>query len=151
MSGMFGNPSLITRIAVGKGIGLLIGIVGFILTPYFVPEGSWLLRWGILLWYGTFGAIIGVMGVMNWHPVLKMPMPWWLRDPVIGAWLNFTLTFFVYDMMQDAMTTTFGADGWLSSPFWFTAEGAMVGLLIGYFATRFGGEGPETVDAIASP
>jgi len=33
----------------------------------------------------------------------------------------------------------------ISSPFWFTSEGAILGLIIGYFATRFGGEGEETV------
>jgi hypothetical protein len=27
-------------------------------------------------------------------------------------------------------------------------EGAVVGIIIGYFATRFGGEGKETVDAV---
>ena len=43
------------------------------------------------------------------------------------------------------MDTMFGPDGLLQSPFWFTADGAVVGLLIGYFATRFGGEGKETV------
>ena len=41
--------------------------------------------------------------------------------------------------------TGFGADGPLASLFWFTAEGAIVGLIMGYFATRFGGEGRETV------
>jgi hypothetical protein len=33
----------------------------------------------------------------------------------------------------------------MQSPFWLTAEGAFVGFVIGYFATRFGGEGSETV------
>jgi hypothetical protein len=33
----------------------------------------------------------------------------------------------------------------LTSPFWFVLEGAIVGLIMGYFATRFGGEGEETV------
>jgi hypothetical protein len=42
------------------------------------------------------------------------------------------------------MLSFFGPNGALSSPFWLVAEGAVVGLLIGYFATRFGGEGPET-------
>jgi len=31
------------------------------------------------------------------------------------------------------------------SSFWFTAEGANAGLIIGYFATRYGGEAIETV------
>ena len=55
------------------------------------------------------------------------------------------LTFFAYDDMQAMMHAVFGTDGVLSSPFWFVLEGALVGLLIGYFATRFGGEGKETV------
>ena len=42
---MFSNPSLITRIAIGKGIGFIFGLVGFISLPYFLPDASWLLRW----------------------------------------------------------------------------------------------------------
>ena len=58
--------------------------------------------------------------------------------------MNFVLTFFSYDAMKSMMVTMFGAGGSLASPFWFTAEGAVVGLVIGYFATRCGGEGQET-------
>ncbi len=72
---MFGKPSLVTRIAIGKGIGFLVGLIGFISLPFFLPEAGWLIRWGILLWYTTLGAIIGVFGVFTWHPVLKLPMP----------------------------------------------------------------------------
>ncbi len=143
---MFGKPSLMTRIAVGKGIGFLIGLMGFISLPYFLPEAGWLIRWGILLWYTTFGAIIGVFGVITHHPILNLPMPWWFRATVIGAWMNFVLTFFAYDTMQAMMSSIFGEGGILASPFWFAAEGAIIGLLIGYFATRIGGEGKEAVD-----
>ena len=141
---MFENPSLTIRIGIGKGVGLLIGLAGFVLLPWFLPEAGWLIRWGILLWYTTMGAIIGVFGVFTRHPVLKLPMPWWVRAPIIGAWMNFVLTFFAYDMLKQAMEATFGSDGVLGSPFWFVAEGAVVGLIIGYCATRFGGEGVET-------
>ena len=142
---MFGNPSLVTRIAIGKGVGFIIGLAGFILLPYFIPDASWLFRWGILLWYTTVGAIIGVFGVVTYHPVLKLPLPWWFRAPLVGAWMNFVLTFFAYDVMGRMMVSLFGDDGVFGSPFWFAAEGAIVGLTIGYFATRFGGEGKETV------
>ncbi|MBL7004948.1 MAG: hypothetical protein ISR69_13100 [Gammaproteobacteria bacterium] len=142
---MFDNPSLVTRIAIGKAIGFLFGLVGFIFLPFFLPEVSWLLHWGILLWYTTVGAIIGVFGVFTYHPILKLPLPWWLRAPLIGAWMNFVLTFFAYDVMQKIMIRLFGENGTLTSPFWLTAEGAIIGLIIGYFATRFGGEGKETV------
>ena len=142
---MFENPSLITRIAIGKVIGFIFGLIGFIFLPYFLPESDCLLRWGILLWYTTLGAIIGMFGVFTYHPILKLPFPWWFRATVVGAWMNFVLTFFAFDAMQDMMFAVFGEDGILTSPFWFTAEGAIVGLIIGYFATRFGGEGKATV------
>ncbi len=147
---MFGKPSLVTRIAIGKGIGFLVGLIGFVFLPVFLPEAGWLIRWGILLWYTTLGAIIGVFGVFTWHPVLKLPMPWWFRAPLLGAWMNFVLTFFAYDVMESMMLSLFGDLGILTSPFWFAAEGAAVGLLIGYVATRFGGEGKETIDEAMS-
>ncbi len=146
---MFANPSLTTRIAIGKGLGALFGIAGFVYLTAFPVEGESLLRWGILLWYTTLGAIVGLIGVYTWHPVLKLPMPWWFRAPIIGAWLNFVLTFFTYDAMAAVMVSVFGTDGILTSPFWFTVEGAIVGLIIGFVATRFGGEGPETVSEAA--
>ena len=77
---MFSNPSLMTRIAVGKLVGFLIGLIGLLSLPYFWPEADWLLRWGILLWYTTVGAVIGMFGVYTWHPILKLPMPWWVRS-----------------------------------------------------------------------
>ena len=97
------------------------------------------------MWYTTFGAIIGVFGVFTFHPILKLPLPWWFRDPLVGAWMNFVLTFFAYDIMQSMIVSFFGENGLINSPFWFTLEGALIGLIIGFFATRFGGEGKETV------
>ena len=144
---MFGNPSLVTRIAIGKGIGLVVGLIGFILLPTFWAEADIMLRWGVLLWYITVGAFIGVFGVFTYHPVLKLPMPWWFRAPLIGAWMNFVLVFFAYDTFQAMMISVMRvASGIWTSPFWFVLEGAIIGLIIGYFATRFGGEGKETVD-----
>ena len=133
------------RIAVGKTVGFVFGLAGFILLPYFLPDAGWLLRWGILFWYTTVGAFIGVFGVVTYHPVLRLPMPWWFRSSLIGAWMNFVLAFFAYQDMAAMMVALFGEGGALASPFWFTVEGAIIGLIIGYFATRFGGEGKDTV------
>jgi len=142
---VFGKPSLMTRIAIGKGIGFLVGFFGFVFVPFVLPDATWLIRWGILLWYTTLGALIGVFGVLDWHPILKLPLPWWVRAPFVGAWMNFVLAFFAYDTMEKIMVSMFGPDGMMTSPFWFAAEGAVVGLVIGFFATSFGGEGKETV------
>lgn len=145
---MFEKPSLFTRIAVGKILGFLIGLCGFILLPVVTPDTAPMLRWGVLCWYTTFGAIIGVFGVLNWHPVLKLPMPWWFRDPLIGAWMNFVLTLIAYNQLQGVVIALFGEDSLFNSPFWFVLEGALVGLVIGYFAKRFGGEGKATISNI---
>ena len=144
---MLSSPSLMTRIIVGKAVGFVVGLVGFLTLPYFSPDADLLLRLGVLLWYTTVGAIIGMFGVYTIHPVLKLPMPWWLRATVLGAWMNFVLTFFAYERMQEILRSTFGAETWLASPFWFVLEGALVGLFIGYLTTRIGGEGPETLQA----
>ncbi|MEX1036210.1 MAG: hypothetical protein WDZ54_09655 [Sneathiella sp.] len=142
---MFDKPSLITRIAVGKIVGFIVGLIGFLLLPYLWPEGDLLLRFGILFWYITVGAVIGAFGVLTWNPVLRLPMPWWFRAPLIGGWMNFVLALFAYDMFARMMLDILGPDFPFTSPFWFVLEGAIVGLVMGFFATRFGGEGKETV------
>jgi len=141
---MFGNLSLATRIAVGKTVGLGFGLAGFLMLPYFVPDADPLLRWGFLLWYLSLGALIGMAGVLDRHPALDMRFPWWLRSPLIGAWMNFVLTLLIHDRLTEFSRAMFGEGSTFSSPFWFVAEGALVGLVIGYAATRAGGEGPET-------
>ena len=142
---MFENPSLVTRIAIGKSIGFALGLIGLVLIPIFWPDSGWMERIGFLFWYTTVGAIIGLIGVFTWHPILKLPMPWWFRSTLIGAWMNFVLTLFIYDRLAEMMLELMGENGLFMSPFWFVAEGAVVGLLIGFFATRFGGEGAETI------
>jgi hypothetical protein len=142
---MVNNPSIITRIAIGKLMGFLFGLVGFFVIPFVAPEATLMLRVGIVLWYTTFGAIIGVFGIFTWHPVLKLPLPWWLRSTIIGAWMNFVLTLITYDNLQIITLEMFSENSLFTSPFWFVAEGAIIGIIIGYFATKFGGEGEETI------
>ena len=71
---MTDHPSLLTRIAVGKAIGFGFGLVGYLTLPMLLPDADPYLRWGILLWYGTMGAMIGVVGVITWHPLLNLPL-----------------------------------------------------------------------------
>jgi len=142
---MFEKPSLVMRIAVGKAVGLIFGGIGFFLLPSFYPEADLMLRLGLLFWYTTFGAIIGVFGVMNFHPVLHMPMPWWFRSGWVGGWLNFVLMLFMYDKLAEVMAGFFGEGSAFNTPWLVVLEGVLIGLVIGYLATKFGGEGKETV------
>lgn len=138
------TASITNRILVGKTAGFVIGLIAFLAVPALMPGVDPLLRWGMLLWYTTLGGLIGLFGLFSRHPVLLLPMPWWLRGSLLGAWMNFVLTFFAYDVLAEAMVILFGADGALTSPFWFVAEGAVVGLIIAGIATHIGGEGPAT-------
>ncbi len=141
---MFANPSLVTRIIVGKTVGFAFGLLGFLILPTILPEVGLMQRWGFLFWYTTLGAIIAVFGVFDWHPVLELPLPWWVRAPLLGGWMNFVLTLLMYDQLHQFSLALLGPDSAFTSPFWFVAEGAVVGLVIGFAATRIGGEGPET-------
>ena len=139
---MLEKPSLMTRIIVAKSAGFVFGLIGMLALPALVPDAPWTLRIAAVLWYTTLGAIIGMFGVFTWHPILKMPFPWWFAAPCIGAWMNLLVALFAYDTLGPMTEAVTG--GVLSSPYWFALEGAVLGYIIGFLATKFGGEGPET-------
>ena len=140
------NPLLVRQIGVGKAVGLLFGLAGFVLLPVLAPGSGWLLRWGVLLWYLTLGGLVAMACILTQPPLSKPPMPWWLVAPGLGAWMNFVLTLFAYDAMTMVMVAAFGENGVLQSPFWFMAEGAIVGLAIGYGVRRFGSPAAVAAD-----
>ena len=140
------NPLLVRPIGIGKAVGLLVGLAGFVLLPVVAPGSGWLLRWGVLLWYVTLGALVAMACILTQPPISKPPMPWWLVAPGLGAWMNFVLTLFTHDAMTMVMVAMFGENGMMQSPFWFVAEGAIVGLVIGYAVTRFGGPAAAMAD-----
>lgn len=141
---MFAQPSLVARIAVGKAAGLVVGLVAFLSFPRLVPGVDPLVPWGFMLWYLTLGAFVGLASAVDREPAFGLPFPWWLRAPLIGAWMNLVLTLIAADLLRAYAEALFGAGALFTSPFWFVAEGAVVGLAIGWAATRAGGEGPAT-------
>lgn len=87
---------------------------------------------------GGIIGIIGIVGLLDIHPVLYIRLPWWVRGPSVGGWMNVVLVFFAYDLMAEVILK-FTGHGF--SPFWFALEGAVIGGI----STYFGGEGPETL------
>lgn len=128
-------------VAIGKLIGFLVGLAGFFMLPELLPDAPARLHWGILLWYVTFGAVVGAFGTSPQPEFIPVRLPWWLRAPLIGAWLDFVLTFFAWDQMKSLLVAFYGGTGPLTSPWWFALEGAIIGLLIGYVATKLGKSG----------
>ncbi len=135
------NTYYLKRIGCAKMVGLIVGLIGFFMIPSLWPGESMWLRAGILLWYTTFGAVIGVFGIFDYHPMLKFRMTFWFRGLVFGAWLNLVITILMYDKLSLLMQQLDGAFGGLQSPFWFVVEGALLGLVIDAIATKYAGDG----------
>ena len=141
---MSSAPSLVKRVGIAKLIGIVIGLIGFFMIPRLWPDADMWFRVGILVWYTTFGAMIGMFGMVNFHPMLKIAMPFWFRGIVFGAWFNFVATLLAHEQLAAFLKAL--DMGSFRSPFWFVLEGAIVGLVIDGFATRFGGEGKALVE-----
>ena len=132
---------LLKRLAIAKSVGFAIGLLAFFLVPVIWPGENMWLRVGVLLWYGTFGAVIGLIGIFDYHPLLKFRMPFWFRGLFLGAWFNFVLAVLMYEKFTVLMAEMGGVMANFDNPFWIVAEGAVLGLLIDGIATKFAGEG----------
>lgn len=60
--------------------------------------------------------------------------------------MNFVLAFFIYTEFGIAAEPAFYQGSFSQFAFWVSLEGIVIGLIIGFFATRFGGEGSGIVD-----
>lgn len=143
---MIQNNSLLTRIFIGKSIGLLNGAIAFAIVPYYIAGATLHLRVGVFLWYITIGAIIAIFGVINWHPILKTPVPWWIRAPFLGGWMNFVLSLFLYESYDIGAAYSYYLGSFPQFATAMVLEGMIVGFVIGFFATRYGGEGRDIID-----
>lgn len=131
------TPSFVKRLGLAKLFGFIVGMLAFIFISLLWPDETLMFRIGFLFWYLTLGAVIGLFGVLDFHPALKLRMPFWVRGPWVGAWFNFVLVF----LLHDKLLQPFALFGISLNPFWLVLEGAVVGLLIDWLATKFGGEG----------
>jgi hypothetical protein len=137
---MNAQPSLVRRLGMAKILGLTIGLIAFFVIPQLWPQESIWLRIGICLWYTTFGVFIGLAGIVNHHPMLEVPLPFWFRGIFFGGWLNLVLAFLMYEKLQ-ALLAALGTS--FTSPFWIISEGMVLGLAIDGICTWFGGEGRQ--------
>ncbi|MGF1446515.1 MAG: hypothetical protein ACFBRM_09980 [Pikeienuella sp.] len=139
------HPSLVTRIAVAKFIGLAIGLVAFLAAPLIAPDIGLAMRLGLLFWYATVGAMIGLAGVFIEHPVLGFAMPWFVRGPLVAGWMNLNLALIAHGALMPLLVPILGPVGLSTFLILAVIEGLIVGALIGWAATRLGGEGPATL------
>ncbi|MFA5917854.1 MAG: hypothetical protein WC850_06500 [Candidatus Gracilibacteria bacterium] len=128
------------RVGLGKGIGLIFGGFAFFIIPMILNNTSLFLRFGVWLWYITLGALIGIFGVMDNYPYLKLKIPFWFRGIMLGGWMNFVISLIAYNELKTMMVGT-AVDGY--SPFCIVIGGMIFGLLTDYIATKYIGEGKD--------
>lgn len=129
-------PPLIAGIAVAKTAAFGIGIVAFLCLPFFVSDLDQTKKWAFLLWYPTIAGVAGASNVSEMVPMKFMRPPWWLRAPLIGAWLNLVVVLFASGTMQDFSMVVHLSFGHLASQFWFVLDGAILGFLAGFISFR---------------
>lgn len=134
-------PSFFTRLAIAEMAGVFIGLLCFVMVQVILPDADPRFHWGVLLWYPTLAGVVALVG--GAVPERSRPgIPWWLRGAGIGAWMNLIAVLFEAERMRQFLVAAFGADAVLASPYWFIAEGALAGGIIGYVVSRFEREGP---------
>lgn len=120
---------LYNRIYFGKLIGLTIGTFCFFVTPLVFEGIHYNLRFAILFWYMTFGAIIGSFGYLKSDYFLLI-LPKYQRSMLIGVWLNFIIMLFLYEPLSSMLAQAFISYPVFQSPLWFIAKGALIALII---------------------
>ena len=141
---MFGlKKQLIHRSLYTKGIAILMALIGIYVLTLYTPLDTFT-KWGFFLWYATFGGIILMMGFLVNHPFF--PKDKTLRSIIrglfIGGWMNFVLYFFAYDTIE-IVKNTFGFLEGQSGLVLIVLEGMLVGAVLDYLGTKYGGEGKE--------
>ena len=125
-------------------MGLLVGLLGFLLLPICIAQAPLTLRVAVLLWYLTVGAMIGMAGVSRYrlldHPAITVHLHWWLRGPLIGAWMNFVLSLFTDQQISVVVMAVMGEYSSYAPSTYMIVEGALLGLIIDFVATKVAGD-----------
>lgn len=129
-------PPLIAGITIAKTAVFAIGIVVFLCLPLFGSEPDPVQRWALLFWYPTIAGVAGASNIVDMPSIrIKLP-PWWLRTPLIGAWLNLVVVLFAPGTMQDHSVVAQLSFDPFDSQFLFVLDGAILGLLAGFISMR---------------
>ncbi len=122
------------RFLIALPLGIVAGLICTTLASSSNPD-IWgtALMWTILTDRILIGMVVGLAGTYTHHPVFGFPMPWYVRGFCLGVFVSLPLA---AGAMMDPNTA------W--SIFWATLiAGGVYGLIIDFFATKFGGEGKE--------
>lgn len=137
---MFARRSIAGRVAAGKAVGALVGVMAFLFLPLINVAYELEFRLGLVLFYVVLGAFIGLSGRLTVHP-LGFSLNFWKRGLVLGGITHLVLALVAYENIALLLQTSAFAWLGLTSPYWIVLDGMIIGVIIGYTATKWAGEG----------
>ena len=135
------KKSVFKRVVIGKVIGLIVGGISFAMLPLYGLAGETMFGLGLWLGFIMMGAMVGLMGVMVEHPIFDFKMNFWMRGGIVGFSFMLMVILLGYEQLQGVMSSPLVSWVGLSSPFWALIDGTLIGMFMGWLATKFGGEG----------
>ena len=121
---------LVVGTSAGKLLAFCFGLTLFFTIPNSAADSNGVMHWVILFWYPTIGGIVGISNAIKQD--FLFDLPWWLRAPTLGAWMNFMAAMLSQGEVQEFSVIIQLSSGLLSSPFWFVLDGLVIGTLCGF-------------------
>ncbi len=139
---MFSKPSLFRRGVTAKLFGLAFGLLCLYLISWLNLNVSFVVQFGLLLWCISLGGLVA-LSLINYHPLLKASMPSWFSGGFVCGWMNLLLWLISGDSLTSIGQGIFPTLGSLLLGVGFVVIGVLFGIIAGFFAKLFGGEGPD--------
>lgn len=133
--------SVTGRVAIGKIIGLVVGLIVMLALPAFDMPIFSMFGLGTLLMFVFMGVVTGFIGLYDRHPIFSFKMPWWLSGGIVGFMFMLMYILLTYEVFEVIMSSAYVSWMGLESPFWALLDGVTIGMLMGFCETKFAGKG----------
>lgn len=138
---MFKIKSVTGRIAIGKIIGFIVGIIVILLSPMFGFSIFSMFGFGTLIMFVLMGVMIAFVGQYDKHPVFDFNLSWWLMGSLVGFIFMLMYILLSYNSIEAIMRSNLVSWVGLSSPFWTLLDGAILGAFIAFVQKQIAGKG----------
>ena len=136
------------RVALAKLLGLILGAVGYVIFSSTAAQSSMFLL-GLVGWFVTLGALVGILGFYQTMPFLGIPIPVWMRGAWCGAWMGHLLVLVAYGALAQLTADVAWLPGIFASPWWLVVEMAFWGAVIDVIVTSAFGSTPWQASGVS--
>ena len=135
--------SVMGRVAIGKLIGLTLGLIIVVLLPYVGIAPVSMFGFGTVIMFMLMGAMTGLIGQFDRHPLFNFKLSWYLRGPAVGFAFFLMYILLSYDQLDYIMQSSLVSWSGFESPWWILLDGMFYGALMGWVETKISGEGED--------